>query len=285
MSNIIPFNKYHGLGNDFIIIDTRLTPLHRDINLFAQAICDRHRGIGADGLILVFKSDKADYRWRIINPDGSEAEMCGNGIRCLGKYIADREKKPDGTRVTVETLAGIKTIEIIRNKNNKASIKVDMGKPILDAAQVPTSIQATQVIDYPFTVGNEQFGLTAVSMGNPHAVIFVNDVSQVPLAQLGPTIERDTAVFPKKTNVEFVQVINNKHLKMRVWERGAGETQACGTGACATAVAGYLNNLSDNDVKVSLPGGDLQIYWDKEQDTIFMTGDAEFVFQGNISTL
>ncbi len=283
MSNIIPFNKYHGLGNDFIIVDTRMYPIHRDMSLLAQSMCDRHRGIGADGLILVFKSDKADYRWKIFNPDGSEAEMCGNGIRCLGKYIADREKKPDGTRITVETLAGIKTIDIIRNKFNKASIKVDMGKPILDAAQIPTAIQTDKVIDYPFAVGEEQFGLTAVSMGNPHAVIFVKDVAQVPLDKFGPVIERDTAVFPKKTNVEFVQVVDEKHLKMRVWERGAGETQACGTGACATAVAGYLNKYSDNDVTVSLPGGDLQIYWDQDLGTIFMTGEAEFVFQGNIS--
>lgn len=280
MTQLTGFTKLHGLGNDFIVIDARIINLHRDLSGLAVQLCDRHRGIGADGLILLFNSNKNDYRWRIFNPDGSEPEMCGNGIRCLAKYIADKDRKPSGTKLTIETLAGPIGVEVITNTPRLAQVKVDMGEPRLNFDDIPLTRQKEKVVNEPLQVNGESLKITAVSMGNPHVVTFVEDTKTAPVTTLGPKVENFTQAFPKRTNVEFAHVVNRHEIDMRVWERGAGETQACGTGACATAVAGVLNGLTDRDVTIHLPGGDLKIEWNEYNNRIFMTGPAEVSFIG-----
>lgn len=282
MTQLTGFTKLHGLGNDFIVIDARILNLHRDLPGLARQLCDRNRGIGADGLILLFKSQTQDYRWKIFNPDGSEPEMCGNGIRCLGKYIAEKDRKAPGTKMTIETLAGPIGVEIISNTPRVAQVKVDMGEPRLNFDDIPLTRQQEKVVNQPLQVNGESLNITAVSMGNPHVVTFVNDTTTAPVTTLGPKVENFTEVFPKRTNVEFAQVLNRKEINMRVWERGAGETQACGTGACATAVAGVLNDKTDREVTIHLPGGDLKIEWNEFNNHIFMTGPAEISFTGQV---
>lgn len=275
----LAFAKYHGLGNDFILLDNRdraepiLSPEQ------AVQLCDRHFGIGADGVIFVLPGEQgADYTMRIFNSDGSEPEMCGNGIRCFAKYLAALEGL-DSTEKTykVHTLAG----SIIPTIQADGQVTVDMGQPILAAERIPTTLGTAgeTALARSLTAAGQDWTVTTVSMGNPHCVTFVEDVSAIDLPAIGPQIECHPA-FPQKTNVEFVEVVRRDYLRMRVWERGAGITLACGTGACATLVAAVLNGHSDRVATVELPGGPLQITWDAVSDRILMTGPAEAVFNG-----
>jgi diaminopimelate epimerase len=279
----IAFSKYQGLGNDFILIDNR----HSDTPIIEpeEAIiwCDRHFGIGADGIIFVLPGQQgADYTMRIFNSDGSEPEMCGNGIRCMAKFIAELEGKID-TEVTyqIHTLAGIITPEVMI----EGDVQVDMGEPRLSSAEIPTSLGMVdeQVVNQSLEVDGTNWTVTCVSMGNPHCMTFVEDASAIELETIGPKFEHHPA-FPQRTNTEFVQVIRPDYLRMRVWERGAGITLACGTGACATVVAGVLTGKSDRTCTVELPGGCLQIHWSLADNRVYMTGPAELVFRGEAAT-
>lgn len=272
----IEFVKYHGLGNDFVLIDNRhsaepcLTPEQ------AIAWCDRHFGIGADGVIFALPGQNGtDYTMRIFNSDGSEPEMCGNGIRCLAKFIADLENQSQAT-YQIHTLAGVITPKL----NDDGQVTVDMGLPRLLAAEIPTTLAAAdqKVINLPLEVAEQTWNVTCVSMGNPHCITFVEDVGAISLETLGPQFEHHP-VFPQRTNTEFIEVVNSSYLKMRVWERGAGITLACGTGACASLVAGVLNGKCDRRATIELPGGCLEIEWADDQ-RLYMTGPATRVFAG-----
>ncbi len=280
---MLNFIKMHGLGNDFIMVEDLKEKLSEQLlSKLAVELCDRKFGIGADGLVLILPSTKADIRMRIFNPDGSEPEMCGNAIRCFGK-LAWEEGLVTKTNITVETLAGIIKPQLTLKGDDIEAIRVDMGEPILKRENIPMSGPGTSpVIAEEITINSGQgFKFTAVSMGNPHCIIFVDDVEDVPLIQWGPELEKHN-LFPRKTNVEFVQVLTPEHVKMRVWERGAGETLACGTGACATAVASILNDKTGRKVKVSLAHGDLDIEWSEDDNRIYMTGPATKVFTGQV---
>lgn len=274
--------KMHGIGNDFVFIDhfyrqPREGQLEGDYPKLARKLCHRQFGVGGDGLIAVLPSDVADAKMRIFNLDGSEPEMCGNGIRCFARYISDRgyiNKNP----LQVETLAGILTLHLILEGDKVAGVCVDMGEPILKSAMIPVLTQGEPVIGAKLEVEGQEFEFTAVSMGNPHCIIFVEDYEGLDFERLGPAIEKHP-LFPRKTNVEFIRVDSREELTMKVWERGAGPTLACGTGACASAVAGVLNGKIERKVKVHLPGGDLQIEWG-EDNRVYMTGPATYVFRG-----
>ncbi|ACV63135.1 diaminopimelate epimerase [Desulfofarcimen acetoxidans DSM 771] len=272
------FVKVHGLGNDFVVVNAMTETLPADLPELARRVCHRYFGIGADGLVLLHKSDAADLRMQIINSDGSEPEMCGNAIRCVAKYAYEQNlvKK---TKIQVETLAGIKIPELILENGAVKFIRVDMGEPILERAEIPMRGSAGRVLAEDLNVGNETFKVTAVSMGNPHCLIFVDEAVSFPVSLIGPQIEIHE-VFPRKTNVEFIEVLNRREVKMKVWERGAGETMACGTGACATVVAAVLNGLTERQVTVHLTGGDLLIEW-ADNNHVYMTGPAEEVFAGS----
>lgn len=272
------FTKMHGLGNDFILFSYQEVP--PDVDRFVQRLCDRHFGIGADGVVFILPSDRADVRMRIFNADGSEAENCGNAIRCVGKYVYDHGLLSK-TKISVDTLAGIQELTLHVKGEKVESVTVNMGRPILDGKKIPTLIDADRVMNQPITVGDMQLLFTAVSMGNPHAVFFVEDAEQFPVTEVGPLIEHHP-LFPQKTNAEFVTVKNRKEMVMRVWERGAGPTLACGTGACATLVSGVLNGVVDREATLHLAGGDLLISWDEESGNIYMTGPAVEVFQGSL---
>ncbi len=279
----INFVKMHGIGNDFILIDC----LHKSLDdssflsYLTKKLCDRNFGIGADGLILILSSSKADLRMRIFNFDGSEAQMCGNGIRCFAKY-AYENKLVSKIKFTVETLAGIITPELIFKNKEISGIKVDMGIPKLKRREIPMEGEDTPtVVDETLKFNSKQiFKITCVSMGNPHCIIFVNDVQSIPVDEIGPKIENHP-LFPEKTNVEFIQVLNKQEINFRVWERGVGETLACGTGACAALVAAVLNKKTDRKATIHLPGGDLDIHW-ADDGNIYMTGPAELVFKGEM---
>jgi len=259
----------HGTGNDFVIVDQRKVSLEGiDLSKLARLVCDRHYGVGCDGLIIVLPSDKADLRMRIFNPDGSEPEMCGNGIRCFAKYVYDGSEENKDV-VSVETLAGIMVPAIILKGGNAVGAEVDMGEPGADAK---TNLK--------LDVGGKQFVYASVSMGNPHCVIFVEDLNSLDVADVGPQIENHPK-FPNRTNVEFVSIISKNEIRIKVWERGAGETLACGTGACASVVAGVLAGKTDRRVVVHLPGGDLDVEWEKEDNHVALRGSAERVFEGN----
>jgi diaminopimelate epimerase len=274
----LDFVKAQGIGNDFIMVDARSAQLDlARLPDLAVRLCNRNYGIGGDGLILIHPSTSADYRMQIINSDGSEAEMCGNGIRCFAAYLRQRESVAQ--TVSIETLAGVKTVEI-QEYGGSVSFTVNMGAPALDARDIPINGFEGRVISQTLDVDGTTYRVTCVSMGNPHCVIFTDSVSNVPLAQVGPKIENHPA-FPRKTNVEFVQVTSPEEITFRVWERGAGVTLACGTGACAAVVAGVLNDKLARKVKVHLPGGDLVIDW-REDGNVYMTGPAEEVFTGTI---
>lgn len=268
----INFTKMHGLGNDFILIDCRKQKLSTLPSL-SNRICDRRFGIGADQLLLLYASKTADFRMRIFNADGSEVEMCGNGIRCFAKYIWENgiSKKKI---LAVETLAGI-----IRPEKKGKNVKVDMGEPILEGKLIPVDIEG-RVVDYPVFVKDKTLSITCVSMGNPHAVIFVDKVEDFPVTHYGPALEKHK-LFPKRTNVEFIEIVNSSEIKMRVWERGTGETMACGTGACAASVASNLKGFTGRKMTVHLTGGNLLIEWAKNNH-VYMTGPAVKVFQGSI---
>lgn len=277
----IAFTKYHGLGNDFILIDNR----HQSDPLLTpeQAIrwCDRHFGIGGDGVIFALPGQSdTDYTMRIFNSDGSEPEMCGNGIRCMARFVADLEISDSGAAresYRIHTLAGL----IVPKMQDNGLITVDMGLPRLAAAEIPTTLAASdaQVIDHPLEVAGQTWLVTTVSMGNPHCITFVEEVDSIALEQIGPQFEHHPA-FPKRTNTEFIQVVSRDYLKMRVWERGAGITLACGTGACASLVAGVLNDRCDRRATVELPGGCLEIEWSEADQHLYMTGPAIAVFSG-----
>ena len=283
----IDFVKMHGLGNDFILIDCLNKSLGNSsfLSYLAKKLCDRNFGIGADGLILILASSQADLRMRIFNFDGSEAQMCGNGIRCFAKY-AYENKLISKNKFAVETLAGIIIPELIFQdlKNKKVlRIKVNMGTPKLRRREIPMNGEDTPtVIDETLKINPEQtFKITCVSMGNPHCITFVNDVQSISVDEIGPKIENHP-LFPEKTNVEFIQVLNKQEINFRVWERGVGETLACGTGACAALVAAVLNNKTYRKATIHLPGGDLDIQWAND-GYIYMAGPAELVFKGEMT--
>ncbi|MDB9524524.1 diaminopimelate epimerase [Oscillatoria sp. CS-180] len=281
----IAFSKYHGLGNDFVLVDNR----HQSDLILTQAQvikwCDRNFGIGADGVIFTLPGqDGTDYTMRILNSDGSEPEMCGNGIRCLAQFIAALESR-GGQPIelpkayAVQTLAGIITPTL----QPDGQVTVDMGEPILLAGNIPTTLSAAeqQVVQQPLDVAAQTWEVTCVSMGNPHCITFVSDVAAIDLAQLGPQFEHHS-VFPQRTNTEFIEIVARDYLKMRVWERGAGATLACGTGACASLVAGVLTEQCDRTATVELPGGPLLIEWSAQNNRVYMTGPAEKVFSGQM---
>jgi len=273
------FTKMHGLGNDYVYMDAIHQKIDKESDL-AQFVSNRHFGIGSDGLILICESKVADFKMRMFNSDGSEAEMCGNGIRCVGKFVYDKGLT-DKTTITVETLAGIKTL-VLNTKDEKVeTVRVDMGEPILEAKEIPVISEKSPVIGLKLKALDKEFDFTCVSMGNPHAITVVEDTANFEIEKYGKILEIDS-VFPNKTNVEFVQIVDRNHIKMRVWERGTGETLACGTGACATAVACNLNGLTDNHVFIELLGGTLEIEWNKEDNHIYMTGSATTVFEGTL---
>ncbi|QNU67785.1 diaminopimelate epimerase [Ruminiclostridium herbifermentans] len=273
------FTKMQGLGNDYIYVDCTKNILDNPFEV-AKKVSDRHFGIGSDGLVLILSSDKADFRMRMFNSDGSEAEMCGNAIRCVGKYVFDN-KLTNKTNITIETLAGIKVLELKTEDDKVVLVRVDMGEPILTPKEIPVESSKDRFIAEPIEIDGHIFKVTAVSMGNPHAISYVEDVENFPLCQAGPKMETHK-LFPRKVNAEFVQVIDKSTLKMRVWERGAGETLACGTGACATLVASVLNGVTERVAKIKLLGGDLFIEWSEKDNHVYMTGPAEKVFDGEI---
>lgn len=274
---MIKFTKMQGLGNDYVYMDAIHQKIENESSL-AQFVSNRHFGIGSDGLILICKSDVADFKMRMFNSDGSEAEMCGNGIRCVGKFVYDKGLT-DKTTVTIETLAGIKTLELNTKEGKVETVKVDMGEPILTPKEIPVISDEEPVKNLMLEAEGRKFKFTCVSMGNPHAITEVKNTEKFDVEKYGKMLEVDKA-FPNKTNVEFIQIVDKNHVKMRVWERGAGETLACGTGACASAVACYLNGKTNRNVEIELLGGKLYIEWNEENNHIFMTGPAVTVFEG-----
>ncbi|WP_457553650.1 diaminopimelate epimerase [Desulfobacula sp.] len=277
----IEFIKMHGLGNDFIILDDRKEKIkqYKNYSALAKQLCSRHFGIGADGIILILDSLDHDIKFRIYNSDGSQAQMCGNGMRCFAKYLYEN-KIISQRKMRVDTKAGTIIPEVIvDDKDQVQSIRVDMGEPILFCRDIPFKSPHEKAIEEPLLIGDKEYSITAIFMGNPHAVVFVDDLEKVDVKRIGPSIENHER-FPEKTNVEFVEVVNTGELKMKVWERGAGITLACGTGACAALVAASLTGRSAKSAIVHLDGGDLDIFWDKASNHIFKTGPANFVFKG-----
>ena len=276
---MIKFTKMHGLGNDYVYIDSINQTIENESSL-AKFVSNRHFGIGSDGLILICKSDIADFKMRMFNSDGSEAEMCGNGIRCVGKFVYDKGLT-DKTTVKIETLAGIKTLALNTKDGKVETARVDMGEPILEAEKIPVISKEHPVKNLELEAENKKFTFTCVSMGNPHAITIVENTKEFDVEKYGKILEVDKA-FPKKANIEFAQIVDKQNIKMRVWERGAGETLACGTGACATAVACNLNGLTDRKVNIELLGGTLNIEWNEKDNHIYMTGPAITVFDGEL---
>lgn len=274
----IEFTKWQGCGNDFVLVDDRSESI-KDPAELSRKMCDRHYGIGADGLIIIRPSDKADTRMRIYNTDGSEAEMCGNGIRCFARWVYELGLVP-GEEFTVETGAGILVPKIIKENGRITGVRVDMGQPVLDAEKIPTKGFGTgRVVDKTIEVLGETYHVTCVSMGNPHCVVLWDDLSTLDIEKLGPAFENHPA-FPNRVNTEFVSVRDKNHVRMRVWERGAAVTMACGTGACATLTACVLNNRTERKAEIELDGGKLFIEWSEKDNHIYMTGPAEEVYKG-----
>lgn len=268
----------HGAGNDYIYIDATVESPH-DLPDLARRMSDIHFGIGSDGLVAIMRSDVADFRMRMFNSDGSEAEMCGNASRCIGKYVYDRGLT-DKTVVTLETLAGVKTLHLHVKDGEVESVTVDMGAPELRPERIPVICRNQEVmVAEKVKVDDFEYEITAVSMGNPHGVIFTDCITDAQVLQQGPRLEV-AEIFPRKSNIEFARVIDRNTIEMRVWERGTGETFACGTGACATAVAAVLNQLTERDVEMRLRGGVLRIRWDEASGHVFMTGPAAFICDG-----
>ena len=273
------FTKMHGLGNDYVYMDAIHQKIDNESEL-ARFVSNRHFGIGSDGLILICKSDIADFKMRMFNQDGSEAEMCGNGIRCVGKFVYDKGLT-NKTTVTIETLAGIKTLKFNLKDKKVETVRVDMGEPILNPEKIPVISSENPVKNLKLKALDKEFIFTCVSMGNPHAVVYVDDVDNLPIEEIGPKFESHER-FPRRVNTEFVKVLDRHTAQMRVWERGSAETLACGTGACAVAVSCILNGLTEDEVTVKLLGGDLEIQWDQEKNTVYMTGPATVVFDGEL---
>lgn len=274
---MLQFTKMQGAGNDYIYVNGFDQHIE-DLSGAAIKLSDRHYGVGSDGLVIILPSESCDFRMRMFNSDGSEAEMCGNASRCVAKYVFEKGLT-DKTEFSLETGAGKKVLKLNLYNNIVTSVTVDMGEPVLLASDIPVVSETTDFIDQAVSIENDEWKVTCVSMGNPHAVVFTKEIEKLNLPVTGPLFECNS-LFPRKINTEFVEVIDRSNLRMRVWERGAGETLACGTGACAVLVASVLNNLTERKATVSLLGGDLNIEWDEVSNHVFMTGPAEFVFEG-----
>ena len=273
------FTKMHGAGNDYVYVDCTKEELANPSKI-SKYISDRHVGIGSDGLILIKSSNNADFFMEMYNADGSQGKMCGNGIRCVGKYVFDNGLT-DKTTVKVDTLSGIKILDLIVEDGKVTRAKVNMGSPILIAKDIPVITDSEKVIAQDIEVNGKTYQMTCVSMGNPHAIVYVDSTDDLKIQEIGPYFEMNER-FPEQVNTEFVQVVDRKNIKMRVWERGSGETLACGTGACASLVATVLNGLCDDTAVLHLIGGDLKITWDQNADIVYMEGPATTVFTGEI---
>ncbi len=276
------FTKMQGCGNDYVYVNGMQEVISVEKKPEAvRFLSDRHFGIGGDGVIFINAASEADFEMEMYNADGTRSEMCGNGIRCVGKFVYDKGLT-DKARITVVSAGQIKYLDLQVGEGGQVeTVKVNMGSPILVPAQIPAIFDGEQVIDEPILVQGEEYRVTCVSMGNPHAVVFVNQTGEMDLEEIGPSFENHPA-FPNRTNTEFVEIVDRNHVKMRVWERGTGETLACGTGCCATVVAAVLNGLTDNEVEVEVLGGKIQIFWDREVNVVYMTGPATTVFEGEI---
>ena len=273
------FTKMHGIGNDYVYVNC-FSETVENPEAVSKFVSDRHFGIGSDGLILIKPSEIADFEMDMYNSDGSAGAMCGNGIRCVAKYVYDYGLT-DKTSISVSTKSGIKYLDLTVENGKVVQVKVDMGAPALKSSEIPVLFDKEQVVDEPISINGKTFRMTCVSMGNPHCVVPVEDVNDLKIEEIGPEFEHNDR-FPDRVNTEFIRVIDRKTVQMRVWERGAGETWACGTGACAVAVACILNGWTEEEVHVKLRGGDLKICWDKEKNTVYMTGPATVVFDGTI---
>ena len=273
------FTKMQGCGNDYVYVNGLENKID-NTNKLSEIVSDRHFGIGSDGLIVINPSEKSDFKMSMYNADGSEGKMCGNGIRCVAKYVYDN-KMTDKTTITVETLSGIKTLELNVKNDKVETVKVNMGTPILLPKDVPVVSDKDKVVDEPIVIDDKEYRITCVSMGNPHAITFIENTDDLEIETIGPKFENNP-IFPDRVNTEFIQVLDRNTVKMRVWERGSGETFACGTGACATVVACVLNGLTDDKVTVKLLGGDLFIEYNREENTVYMTGPAKVSFTGKI---
>lgn len=276
----LKFTKMHGAGNDYIYVNCFTQTVENPAELSIQ-ISNRNFGVGSDGLVLILPSDTCDFRMRMFNNDGSESEMCGNASRCVGKFVYDKGLT-DKTEVSLETGAGVKILKLHVENGKVSRVTVDMGEPILQPELVPVNLHGDVVIAAPLTVEGIDYKITCVSMGNPHAVVFTTGIDTMNLNEIGPKFENN-AIFPRRTNTEFIEIIDRKTLKMRVWERGSGETLACGTGACASLVAAVLNNFSERKATLQLLGGNLEIEWDEATNHVFMTGPAATVFEGELA--
>ncbi|AWB45171.1 diaminopimelate epimerase [Paenibacillus sp. CAA11] len=274
------FTKMHGMGNDFLVFFGQ-QQVPENVSELAIKWCNRHFGAGGDGLVFILPSERADFRMVIINSDGTEAEQCGNAIRCAAKYVYDFGHT-NKEEITIETLgAGVQPVSLTVEGGKVKSVRVDMGEPVLEGRSIPTTLEGDSIINKPIEAGGREFHFTAVSMGNPHAVIYVDDAPHFDLAYWGPLLETH-AYFPRKVNVEFATVTGKDRIEMRVWERGAGPTLACGTGACATLVSSVLNGLTGRSAWIGLQGGDLYIEWKEEDNRVYMTGPADIVYQGSL---
>ena len=273
------FTKMHGIGNDYVYVNCFKETVEHPSEM-AIKVSDRHFGIGSDGLILIKPSEVADGKMEMYNADGSQGAMCGNGIRCVAKYMYDYGIT-DKTSISVETKSGIKYLDLTLKNGKVDTVKVNMGAPILRASEIPVVSEKEQVISEPVTADGKEWKITCVSMGNPHAITYIDDVKHLEIEKIGPKFENHE-IFPDRVNTEFVHVIDRNTVEMRVWERGSGETYACGTGACAVAVSSILNGLTEEEVTVKLLGGDLKIFWDRQENRIYMTGSATTVFDGEI---
>lgn len=277
------FTKMHGCGNDYIYVNGFAEKIPAEEKpVLVQRLSDRHFGIGGDGVIFINPSDVADFEMEMYNADGSRGEMCGNGIRCVAKYVYDKGMT-DATEISVVSAGKIKYLTLTVDKTHDVvtKVRVNMGSPILEPALIPVEAEGEQAVNVPIEVDGEEYRMTCVSMGNPHAVVFMEHVREMDIEKIGPSFENHKR-FPKRINTEFVEIIDRKNVFMRVWERGTGETLACGTGCCATAVACILNGLTDEEITVKLLGGELSIQWDRKVNLIYMTGPAETVFEGEI---
>ena len=277
----LSFVKMEGCGNDYVYVNGFIERVPEEEKpALVRRLSDRHFGIGGDGVIFINPSEIAEFEMEMYNADGSRGEMCGNGIRCVAKFVYD-EGLTDKKEITVESFGKIKYLTLFEENGEITSVRVNMGEPILEAAEIPVALDHSPVVDALIEVCGKEYRMTCVSMGNPHAVVFVEDTDAFPLEQIGPHFENHV-LFPRRTNTEFVQIVNRSYVKMRVWERGSGETLACGTGCCATAVACVLNGLTDEKVTVEVLGGKLEIEWDRERNLVWMTGPATTVFRGEV---
>lgn len=276
------FTKMHGCGNDYIYVDgaREIIPAERKSEV-VKFLSDRHFGIGGDGVIFINPSDVADFEMEMYNMDGSRSEMCGNGIRCVGKYVYDHGLTRK-TSLSIVSCGKVKYLELTVEDGKVAKVRVNMGSPVLEAAEIPVVASQSPVVDTPIAVDGREYRMTCVSMGNPHAIVYVDEmIDDETMAKIGPLFEHHER-FPRRVNTEFVKVLDRERVQMRVWERGTGETLACGTGACAVTVASILNGLTEDDITVELLGGNLEIFWDREENVVYMTGPATTVFEGEI---